>query len=292
MKILVTGANGQVGFCLQQELANGGHDFLALPKSELDISNLPAVIAYCQDYRPNIIINAAAYTAVDKAESDQENAYKINRDGAANLASAANEIDAAIFHISTDYVFSGSENGFYKESDTTNPQGIYGKSKLDGELAVISANKKHIILRTAWVFGEHGNNFVKTMLRLGKTRDVLGVVADQYGGPTYAGDISKALVKIASQYETNPNLNWGVYHYSGAPHTNWFEFASAIFEKANEQCILNNPNLKINPIATADYPTPAKRPANSKLDCNKIDEIFGIKPSAWSQALDNISAYG
>lgn len=291
MKILVTGANGQVGHCLKQQLIEQDFDVVALTRSELDISDANAVDACIAAIKPAVIINAAAYTAVDKAEQEHELAYAINRDGAANLARAAKEIDAAILHISTDYVFAGDARGSYREIDATAPQGIYGKSKLAGEQAVVAANDKHIILRTAWVFGEHGNNFVKTMIRLGNNRDALGIVADQEGGPTYAGDIAAALIRIVKHYTAGNQTAWGIYHYSGLPHTSWFGFAQYIFAEVAEAGLYEKTIPQLNAITTADYPTPAKRPANSKLDCSKLAQTFGITPSDWQTALKNIRAY-
>lgn len=291
MRILVTGANGQVGFCLTQALAKTMWNFQSLTREQLDISDANTVKKMISTYAPNIIINAAAYTAVDKAESEIELAYKINSSGARNLAEAAASIDAAIFQISTDYVFAGDAEAAYKENDPTSPQGIYGESKLAGELAVMQTNPKHIILRTAWVFGEHGNNFVKTMIRLGRDRDQLSIVADQCGGPTYAGDIADALLKIVTIFEKNKELPWGIYHYSGYPHTNWFEFASRIFDEVSNENIYTKKVPSLKAITTADYPTPAKRPANSCLDCNSIHNSFGITPSDWKAALKNIKAY-
>lgn len=291
MKILVTGANGQVGYCLQQQLQESGVDFVALARADLDIGDAKAVEDAIDKIRPDVIINAAAYTAVDKAEQEQALAFAINRDGAANLARAAKKIDAAILHISTDYVFAGDATGTYREEDGTAPQGVYGQSKLEGEQAVIAANDKHIILRTAWVFGEHGNNFVKTMIRLGRSRDTLGIVADQEGGPTYAGDIAKALIEIAQQYAVGQPITWGTYHYSGLPHISWFGFAQHIFTEIEKATLYEKAIPQLNAITTADYPTPAKRPANSKLDCKKIELAFGIAPSDWQLALKNINAY-
>ncbi len=291
MKILVTGANGQVGHCLTQQLQARKCDYVALTRSELDISDADAVNNCIAQIKPDLIINAAAYTAVDKAEQEQKLAYAINRDGPANLARAAKNIGAAILHISTDYVFAGDAAGSYREDDATAPQGVYGQSKLDGELAVATANDKHIILRTAWVFGEHGNNFVKIMIRLGSTRDSLGVVADQEGGPTYAGDIANTLLAIAQHYASGKPTPWGTYHYSGLPHVSWFGFANAIFAEVEQANVYPKNIPHLNAITTADYPTPAKRPANSKLDCHKLEQAFGIAPSDWKTALKNIRAY-
>lgn len=291
MKILVTGANGQVGHCLQQQLSESDWEFVALTRAELDISNAQAVTKAVQEFQPDVIINAAAYTAVDKAEQERELAFAINCDGPANLARAAKQINAAILHISTDYVFAGDASGTYTEDAPTAPQGVYGESKLEGEQTVAVANDKHIILRTAWVFGEQGNNFVKTMIRLGSTRDTLGIVADQEGGPTYAGDIARTLLVIAQQYIAGKTITWGIYHYSGLPHVSWFGFAQHIFAEVEQTKHYEKAIPHLNAIATADYPTPAKRPANSKLDCSKIEQAFGIAPSDWQMALKNINAY-
>jgi dTDP-4-dehydrorhamnose reductase len=290
MKILIAGKNGQVGSCLVDLLSTMSDvTLLALDRDQLDITDATQVNNIVAEFNPNIIINAAAYTAVDKAEQESELAYAINRDGPQNLAFAASDIKAAIIHISTDYVFDGDNAESYTESDVTAPQGEYGRSKLAGEEAVAQACPKHIILRTAWVFGEHGNNFVKTMLRLGKTRDTLGVVADQLGGPTYAGDIAKAIVAISKQI-IDGNQAYGIYHYSGFPHVSWHTFAEKIFDIALEQGVLKQ-SIQVNPIMTQDYPTPAKRPANSRLNCHKIDSAFGIHQSDWQAALTRIQEY-
>jgi len=291
MKILVTGANGQVGHCLQQQLRESSWEFVALNRTELDISDAQAVETAVQKIQPNVIINAAAYTAVDKAEQEPEIAHAINCNGPAHLSHAAKKINAAILHISTDYVFAGDAIGAYREDAPTAPQGVYGQSKLDGEKAVADANNKYIILRTAWVFGEHGSNFVKTMIRLSKTRDQLGVVADQFGGPTYAGDIAKALLKIVEIYQNQGNLPWGIYHYAGEPHVNWHQFAEAIFNQASAANLLPNGKPLVKAITTAEYPTPAKRPKNSRLNCQKISHVFNVAPSDWQAALANINHY-
>ena len=290
MKVLITGKNGQVGNCLVSQLSNMTEiNFLALGREELDITNAEQVSKIVNEYKPSIIINAAAYTAVDKAESEVELANAINNLGPKNLAKAAAQVNAAIIHISTDYVFAGNKDGLYTETDEVNPQGVYGQTKLAGEESVAQECDAHIILRTAWVFSEFGNNFVKTMLRLAQTRDTLGVVGDQFGGPTYAGDIAKAIVSIAQQLQQG-STKFGVYNYSGYPHVSWQEFASEIFEKALAKNLIQSP-ITVNSILTADYPTPAKRPANSKLDCSKITTDFSIQPSDWKAALNNIQQY-
>ncbi len=288
MKVLVTGCNGQVGHCLVEQL-QGKAEVLAVDAQELDITQQQAVVDTVNAFQPDVIINAAAHTAVDRAETEEDLSYKVNRDGPMYLAQAAQSVGASILHISTDYVFEGNKDGLYDEGDLTNPQGVYGASKLAGEKAVIKACDKHIILRTAWVFCEHGNNFVKTMLRLGKERDALSIVGDQFGGPTYAGDIAAALISIAQQSYAGKTA-WGVYHYSGATHVSWYQFAEAIFTQAVEQHVLTKVP-KLTCIATHEYPTPAKRPTNSKLNCHKIEDAFGVKPSDWQQALTKIKEY-
>ncbi|MEZ8375751.1 dTDP-4-dehydrorhamnose reductase [Vibrio cyclitrophicus] len=291
MRVLITGCYGQVGSCLTQQLANNGNVTVrGLDREHLDITNQKAVSAAVAEFKPTIIINAAAHTAVDKAEEEVDLSYAINRDGPKYLAEAAQSVGAAILHISTDYVFEGNKAGEYVETDTTNPQGVYGKSKLAGEIAVAEACDKHIILRTAWVFGESGNNFVKTMLRLGENRDALSIVGDQFGGPTYAGDIANTLNQIAKRINQGDAVEYGVYHYSGLPHVSWFDFADAIFDVAVEQGVLvNKPSL--TSITTDQYPTPAKRPNNSRLSTEKITLGLPVKASDWKAALHNIQAY-
>nr|WP_187695689.1 dTDP-4-dehydrorhamnose reductase [Photobacterium lucens] len=292
---MITGSNGQVGSCLVKQLQSCPNtEILAVDRNELDITSQSSVIKTVNEFRPNIIINAAAHTAVDKAETEIDLSYAINRDGPLYLAQAAESIGATLLHISTDYVFAGDKEGIYSETDIVNPQSVYGASKLAGEKAVLDACSRSIILRTAWVFGEEGNNFVKTMLRLAQQRDSLGIVADQFGGPTYAGDIAAALITIAKTITDSKNTfnsdDYGMYHFTGMPHVSWCEFALVIFDKAVEQKILvKSPD--VNGIKTEDYPTPAKRPANSKLNTQKITTVFNIPASDWQSALDNINDY-
>ncbi|HFI8806790.1 TPA: dTDP-4-dehydrorhamnose reductase [Escherichia coli] len=290
MKILVTGSNGQVGSCLVKQLTELSEiECLAVDRDQLDITDRDAVNKLVNEFKPDAIINAAAHTAVDKAEQEVELSYAINRDGPEYLAQAAHAVGASILHISTDYVFAGDKVGAYVETDTVAPQGVYGQSKLAGELAVAAACPHHIILRTAWVFCETGNNFVKTMLRLAQTRDELGVVSDQFGCPTYAGDIAAALITIAQSLH-NGNHDYGIYHFAGLPHVSWHQFATEIFNQANAQGIIRKV-MRVNSITSDQYPTPAKRPANSKLNCQKIELAFGIKPSDWQAALNNLKGY-
>ncbi|MEZ9204114.1 dTDP-4-dehydrorhamnose reductase [Vibrio splendidus] len=291
MRLLITGCYGQVGSSLTEQLANDDNiEVLALDREHLDITSQDAVKAAVAEFEPSIIINAAAHTAVDKAEEEVALSYAINRDGPKYLAQAAYSVGAAILHISTDYVFEGNKAGEYMETDATNPQGIYGKSKLAGEIAVAEACDKHIILRTAWVFGENGNNFVKTMLRLGANRDALSIVGDQFGGPTYAGDIAGALIQIAKCITQGDTVSFGVYHYSGLPHVSWFDFADVIFNVAVRQGVLEK-KPRLTSITTDQYPTPAKRPSNSRLSTEKITLGFSVKASDWKSALNNIQAY-
>ncbi len=290
MKILITGSHGQVGSCLVKQLkAQPGFEYLAVDRKQLDITDEQAVSQMVNTFQPDVIINAAAHTAVDKAEQEGELAYAINCDGPHFLAKAANSVGAAMLHISTDYVFAGDKQGEYSECDATNPQGVYGMSKLAGEQAVAASCPRHIILRTAWVFCETGNNFVKTMLRLAQARDQFGVVADQSGGPTYAGDIAVALIHIAKALHSG-DPHYGIYHFAGQPHVNWYQFAVDIFAKANALGIINK-TIAVNAITSDQYPTPAKRPANSKLDCSKIRQTFGIEPSDWQAALNQLAIY-
>ncbi|MBY7976045.1 dTDP-4-dehydrorhamnose reductase [Vibrio fluvialis] len=289
MRVLITGCNGQVGHCLTERLKSKA-EIRALDYEGLDITDRKSVSKIVADFKPDYIINAAAHTAVDRAEQEVELSYAINRDGPSYLAQAAKQCGAVILHISTDYVFDGTGDKPYEETDNTSPQGVYGQTKLAGELAVAQSCEKHLILRTAWVFGEHGNNFVKTMLRLAQTRDEINIVSDQFGGPTYAGDIADALIAMVDYIEQGQQPAWGVYHFAGMPYASWYEFATKIFQLAERKGVLAK-QPKIASIPTSAYPTPAKRPANSRLDCSKIANQFGIQSSDWVAALDNIQAY-
>lgn len=289
-RILITGGSGQVGHCLKAQLE--GCAELSIPDSTaLNIADRRSVRQAVETFRPDYIINAAAYTAVDKAESDAERAFAVNRDGARHLAEAAEAAGAAMLHISTDYVFDGAGGAPYDEAAPTAPQNIYGASKLAGEQAVLAACRHAVVMRTSWVFGAHGQNFVKTMLRLGRERDSLGIVADQYGAPTAAADIAAALITIVRRHTPEQLAERaGIYHYCGSPYASWFEFAETIFAEAAAQGVLAKiPAVK--PIATADYPTPAKRPADSRLDCGKIRVVFGIGPCDWHSALSDLRPY-
>ena len=289
-RILITGGSGQVGHCLKAQLE--GCAELSVPDSSaLNIADRRSVRQAVETFRPDYIINAAAYTAVDKAENDAERAFAVNRDGAHHLAEAAEAAGAAMLHISTDYVFDGAGGAPYDEAAPTVPPNIYGASKLAGEQAVLAACRRVVVMRTSWVFGAHGQNFVKTMLRLGRERDSLGIVADQYGALTAAADIAAALITILRRHTPDQLAERaGIYHYCGSPYASWFEFAETIFAEAAAQGVLAKiPAVK--PIATADYPTPAKRPADSRLDCGKIRAVFGIGPCDWHSALSDLRPY-
>ncbi|WP_160105030.1 dTDP-4-dehydrorhamnose reductase [Pseudomonas izuensis] len=286
MRVLVTGAQGQVGYELLQRVPDGFAVF-GYGSQDLDISNADQVRAVFKAVKPELVINAAAYTAVDKAESDAERAYAVNSDGVGLLAAAAENLGIPLLHISTDYVFSGDGDKPYTPEDVTHPTGVYGLSKLAGEKQLSEQCSRHLVLRTSWVFGAHGNNFVKTMLRLGSDRDTLSIVADQHGGPTSAGSIAETLWALASVFRRDGRLGWGVYHYSGAPACSWYDFAKEIFTQAADLGLLEkSPN--VNAITTAEYPTPAKRPMWSVLDCEKLVDAHGLVPKNWVQELQTV----
>ena len=282
MKILVTGAAGQVGHELLR--LGSAFDVVGFPRAELDITDLGAVTAKVREVNPGLIINAAAYTAVDKAESEEDVAFAVNRDGAGNLAAACAEIDIPLIHISTDYVFDGSKDSPYVEDDPVKPANVYGRSKEAGEAAVREKLSKHIIMRTSWVFGAHGPNFVKSIIRLSNSRDKLGIVDDQYGGPTSAQAIAKASLIIAATIADGEE-KWGTYHFSGAPVTTWYGFTNAII--AEGKALIANPP-EVDAITTEEYPTPASRPLNSRLDCEKIRNTFGIPQPSWEVNLKDV----
>ncbi|KAA1162958.1 dTDP-4-dehydrorhamnose reductase [Pseudoalteromonas distincta] len=282
MKVLLTGANGQLGRCIQDRTPTD-IDLIALTRAELDITDQVNVMTLCEKLKPDFIINAAAYTLVDKAESAPETAFAINVTGAENLAYAAAKLDIPIIHVSTDYVFDGTAITPYTPNCPTNPQSVYGQTKLDGENSIKAITSKHIIIRTAWVFSEYGNNFVKTMLRLGAERDELGIVADQVGCPTYAGDLAKCIFDFLVLIKSNATKAFGIYHFCGDEQVSWYEFASAIFDEAKtKKVVVNKPILK--KLTTSEYPTPAKRPKYSVMK----DSSPHVDYSDWQTALKNI----
>lgn len=285
MRLAVTGKNGQVVSALQA-LASNELEIVTLGRPELDLSQPKTVSKAIRDAKPDVLISAAAYTAVDKAESEPEVAFAVNRDGAKAAAQAAKELGVPVIHISTDYVFDGTKATAYVESDPTGPSSIYGHSKLEGEKAVAESNPDHAILRTAWVYSEYGNNFVKTMLKLGETRDEINVVSDQFGCPSSANDIAIAIVEIARRLSGDPSPRLrGVFHLSGTGETNWADFAKQIFAFSAEN---GGKPVVVNDITTAQYPTPARRPANSRLDCGKLEKIFDIRLPNWQTSTRSV----
>jgi dTDP-4-dehydrorhamnose reductase len=283
MRLLVIGSNGQLGWELCRQGKDLGYDLIPLDLPGFDITDKPAVFDTIKRSRADLVVNAAAYTAVDRAESEIDIAFAVNRDGPSYLASACAEVHIPLIHISTDYVFDGSKEGPYLETDPVAPIGVYGKSKAEGEDKVRSNLKEYIIIRTSWLYGVHGNNFVKTMLRLGREREGLGVVDDQYGCPTYAADLAEAILTITSSVEKGGDISWGTYHYCGSGSTTWYGFASKIFEIANEYESLKIKMLK--PITTEEYPTPAQRPKNSIMGCSLLEQEFKILPPSWEESL-------
>lgn len=287
MRILVAGGKGQIGSALAKMGKEQDLDLIALGRSDLDITDAASISAAFEKYQPELLINAAAYTAVDKAESESQLAYLINETATALLADACAGANIPMLHISTDYVFDGSKEGLYTEDDTVNPQAVYAKSKEAGERALRGRVERHIILRTSWVFGVQGNNFVKTMVRLAKNRDHLTVVADQFGGPSSARSIAEVLLTMAAQYEQSGDISWGTYHYSQKPYVNWYEFAKKIIAEAIKLGVLDH-EVKIEPILTADFPSAVSRPPNSKLDVKKLSKKFSIKETAWEHDVTDI----
>ena len=281
--ILLTGANGQIGWELARRGTARGLDILAFNHRSLDITDKAAVRQAIARSKVSLVINAAAYTAVDQAESDLPAAYRVNRDGPACLAAACAEAGIPLMHISTDYVFDGLKRTPYLETDPMAPTGVYGRSKAEGEAEVRSRLTEHIILRTSWVYGIHGNNFVKTMLRLGAEKDVIRVVDDQFGCPTFAADIADALLDMVQSITKKELAAWGTYHFAGRGVTTWYDFAVKIFELVKTHQTLSV--RKIEPIPSSAYPTPAKRPAYSVLDCSAIERTFGVTPRPWQESL-------
>ena len=269
--ILVFGKSGQVATELQRQA-----EVTALGRAQADLSDPQACAAVIADMKPSVVINAAAYTAVDKAEEEEALAQTVNAAAPGAMAGACAHLDVPFLHVSTDYVFDGSGIDAWKETDPVSPQNAYGRTKLAGEEAVRTSGARHIILRTAWVFSAHGNNFLKTMLRLSETRDALNIVDDQIGGPTPAADIAATLLRLAD--DMRGGAEGGTYHYAGVPHTSWAEFARTIFAHAKR-------DVAVTGIPSKEYPTPAQRPLNSRLDCAKLTSDFGMSPADWNAGL-------
>lgn len=295
MKILVLGANGQVGSELGAQLDNvlaaerNRFTVIFASRSNIDVSDLHSLKDFLGHHEPNWIINATAFTAVDRAEVETSQAYSVNEHAVRVLVDYCASNDANLIHISTDYVFDGSGELPFREDSKVAPLGVYGLSKLAGEEVIRSTLERHIILRTAWVFGASGGNFVKTMLRLAETRSELAVVGDQYGAPTSAKGIAKAIVIILSHMSETKSTDkrWGTYHYTGKPFVSWAEFAREIFLQAIQLGMISS-TPTVRAIATEQYPTPAERPHNSRLDCSKIKETFGIESDDWHQSLEEM----
>lgn len=290
MKILLTGKNGQVGFELQRSLAPLG-TVVAVDASDADLADAGAVRQLIRSVKPNVIVNPAAYTAVDKAESQSDLAYAINAVAPGVIGEEAERLQALVVHYSTDYVFDGHRVGAYLETDATDPQSVYGLSKREGERALQEATTRHLILRTSWVVGAHGHNFARTMLRLAAERDTLAVVADQWGAPTSAALLADVTAQLIRQWqrELDQDFAYGLYHVVAGGETNWCDYARFVIAEA----VAAGKSVRVLPeavqaIATQDYPTPARRPSNSRLDTQKFRDTFGLVLPDWQQGLRHI----
>jgi len=275
MNILVTGANGQLATCIKTlDASNKEYRFTYKNSSEFDITDILVVEDFFKNNTIDYCINCAAYTAVDKAENDIKRAYNVNVKGSENLAKACDKYNSTLIHVSTDFVFDGSSSKPYNETNGTNPLSVYGSTKLEGEQKIQENLERYFILRTSWLYSEFGNNFLKTMLRLSKSRDQIGVVSDQIGSPTYAMDLASVILKII---QTN-NKSYGLYHYSNEGVASWYDFAMAIFD-------IEKIEIKVSPITTEDFPTPAKRPSYSVLNKMKIKKNLQIEIPHWRNSL-------
>ena len=282
MRLVVTGREGQVATALARLDGCEGVQVIRLGRPELDLERPETIAPALQAARPDVVVSAAAYTAVDQAEREPETARRVNAVAPGLLAAAAARLGAPIVHLSTDYVFDGEKPSPYVETDPTGPVTVYGATKLEGERAVAAAHPRHAILRTAWVYAPYGKNFVRTMLRLAETREEIGVVGDQLGCPSYAPDIAQGVLQAARALRDGRGEP-GVYHMAGGGETSWAEFAAAIFDGSKAR---GGPSARVKIIATADYPTPAARPRNSRLDCARIASTFGVALPDWRSSLD------
>ncbi len=284
MRVLVAGREGQVARALAACLTAAGHQVTALEPPGLDLTRRDSVQAAVVAAAPALVVNAAAYTAVDRAEDEPELARAVNATGAGWLAEAAAAVGAPLVHFSTDYVFDGRKGAPYVEDDPVNPLGVYGATKAEGEALVLAAQPRSVVLRTAWVCSADGANFLKTMLRLAKEREELRVVADQLGAPTFAADLAEAVVAMTPRLmaATAGEEVFGLFHLTGAPHASWHDFAAAILEGA---ALRGHPRPRLVPIGTAEYPTRARRPADGRLDCGRIARLHGIKAPDWRASL-------
>lgn len=286
MRIAVTGKTGQVVSALL-ERAGSGVEVIALGRPELDLADPATIEPAIRAARPDVVVSAAAYTAVDKAEGDADAAFAINATGPGEVARVAAALGVPLIHISTDYVFDGSKSAPYVEGDPVAPLGVYGASKEAGERAVLAAHPQAVILRTAWVYSPFGANFVKTMLRLAETRPELGVVADQIGNPTSALDIADGVLKVAANLLADRLAPRGIFHMTGSGEASWADFAEAIFAASAG---VGGPSAKVNHIGTKDYPTPAARPANSRLDCAALQAAHGVRLPDWRASTAQVVA--
>lgn len=287
MKILVIGANGQVGSEVILQFKFSEHEVIALTRKELDCVQTSEVNSALSSIQPELIINASAYTAVDKAEDEVRLAHIINAEFVQQVSLYCAQKRIPLIHLSTDYVFDGTKESAYNETDITCPQGAYAQSKLAGEHAITSQLKEHIILRVSWVFGVYGNNFVKTILKLASSRSELRVVADQWGRPTAARDIARVLLAIVTKIDSSSFNDWGVYHYAGAGITNWYEFSRVFIDLAQQKGMILA-LTQLSPIRTEEYATKAARPKNSVLDTTKIEQILGIQCQDWKDYLPEV----
>lgn len=276
-KVLLTGANGQLGSFLKSLLVER-YELVCATREEIDLSQPESVANAIELIRPDIVVNAAAYTAVDKAETDIETATKVNAVSVAELAKAVDKCGGILLHVSTDYVFDGTSQRPYSEDDEVGPASVYGQTKLQGELAAVKYCKKCIVIRTSWVFSEIGQNFVKTIADLSSRLPKLQVVCDQTGGPTYAGHLAEFIVEVLTQANETEFVDWGVYHFCGYPYVSWYEFALAICQQLGR-------DIPVEPVSTSVFVRPAPRPCNSSLNCSKAMEIFGWPPSDWRSIL-------
>ncbi len=282
LKVLIAGAAGQVARALTDRAPATGLHVTALGRPHLDLTDPASISAALEKVRPDIVINAAAYTAVDQAETDEAGAFALNAEGPGELAAAAARFGAPILHLSTDYVFDGSKSAPYVETDPVAPLGVYGRSKLAGEEAVAAANPSYLIFRTAWVYSPVGKNFAKTMLRVGEARGALSVVHDQIGNPTSAADIAAALWNITARIAASPGaFSSGIYHLTASSEATWAEFAEEILRVSAS---LGGPSATVTRITSAEYPTPTRRPANSRLDCSKLSRDFGVILPHWRES--------
>ena len=285
MKILVVGAKGQLARSLVTVAAHDEDiDLVALGRPELDLLNRDALARAIDVINPAIVINSAAYTAVDRAEAEPEIAYAVNCDGAGAVAELTAQRNLPLIHISTDYVFDGAKDGAYSEDDPPNPQTVYGRSKLAGEVRVAAANPQHIILRTSWLYSPYGHNFIKTILRLAGERSELWVVADQYGNPTYTPDLACAILAIVRRLSQGKRdfKPWGLYHAAGGEATSWHKLAEFAIRTAAQYGWRSVP---VRAVTSSEYPTPARRPADSRLDCSKLAAVFGLKLPPWTDGV-------